>query len=419
MSFKLARGAAAFQSCRTSILLAQGVHLKNNGNTSLNVFNLKSRICSGALCNSRLFTVLTVESSADDTCAAVVTSSREILSNVVIKQHDLHEGFGGIHPMIAIEGHQRNMPTAVQRALKEAKLSAQDIDGVAFTRGPGIGGCLSVGANAAKTLASALGKPVVGVHHMQAHALTPLLTSPTAQRPEFPFLTLLVSGGHTLLVLAKSPSSFQILANTVDESIGRAYDKVARMLKMPWGNRGPAASLEEFCRKDIKESDAPYIEPFAVPMPGKLAFSYSGLHSAVDRYIAASELYLTEAHRVALGRAFQDAAVRQLCAKLVQCLSMLERKDIDVRHVVASGGVASNSFLRSRLKEALEKHSPEREISLTFPPIELCTDNAVMVGWASMYRFLAENYDDYTVELRPKWSIGTLPNTGNFDLSGL
>ncbi|KIJ13044.1 hypothetical protein PAXINDRAFT_177058 [Paxillus involutus ATCC 200175] len=384
-------------------------------------------------CKPRHFTVLAVESSADDTCAAVVTSSRGILSNIVIKQHDLHEGFGGIHPMVAIEGHQRNMvcnmilgislfidvlsdsvtsmqPTAVRRALEESRVPIRDIDGVAFTRGPGIGGCLSVGSNAAKTLAAALGKPLVGVHHMQAHALTPLLTSPTDERPEFPFLTLLISGGHTLLVLATSYSSFRILANTVDESVGRTYDKVARMLKMPWGTKGPAASLEEFCRKDLQGVNVPEIQPFVVPMHGKLAFSFSGLHSAVERYISKSEVFLTEDHRIALGQAFQDGAARQLCAKLVQCHSMLLRKGIEVRHVVASGGVASNSFLRARLREALDKHSPEQKISLVFPPPELCTDNAVMVGWAAMYRFIAGDHDDYSVELCSKWSIETLPD---------
>ncbi|KAF9222806.1 peptidase M22, glycoprotease [Gyrodon lividus] len=312
--------------------------------------------------------------------------------------------------MVAIEGHQRHMPTAVRRALEEAGVLIQDINGVAFTRGPGIGGCLSVGSNAAKTLAAALGKPLVGVHHMQAHALTSLLTSPIDEGPEFPFLTLLISGGHTLLVLATSYSSFRILANTVDESIGRTYDKVARMLKMPWGTKGPAASLEEFCRRDLEGPNVPEIQPFTVPMPGKLAFSFSGLHSAVERYISNYEVFLTQDHRIVLGRAFQDAAARQLCTKLVQCHSMLLRRGIDVRHVVVSGGVASNSFLRARLREALGKHSPEQKISLVFPPPELCTDNAVMVGWASIYRFLAGDYDDYSVELRSKWSIETLPD---------
>ncbi|KAF8138801.1 Gcp-like domain-containing protein [Boletus edulis] len=280
------------------------------------------------------------------------------------------------------------MPSAVQRALHESCMSIQHIDGIAFTRGPGIGGCLSVGSNAAKTLAAALGKPLVGVHHMQAHALTPLLTSPPEERPQFPFLTLLVSGGHTLLVLARS------------HSVGRTYDKVARMLKMPWGARGPAAALEEFCRQDIDDT--------SIPMPRQLAFSFSGLHSAVERHIFRSEAPLTEAHQHAIGRAFQDGAARQLSEKLVQCHSTLRDEGINVRHVVASGGVASNLYLRARLRDALNDYSPDCRISLIYPPIELCTDNAAMIGWASMHRFLTGDYDDYSVELRSKWSIETI-----------
>lgn len=149
-------------------------------------------------------------------------------------------------------------------------------------------------------------------------------------------------------MLATSHSSFRILANTVDESVGRTYDKVARMLKMPWGIRGPAAALEEFCRQEIDDPSVPEIQPFSVPMPGQLAFSFSGLHSAVERHTFRSQVPLTESDRRVLGRAFQDGAARQLCNKLVQCHSMLQREGIEVQHVVASGGVASNSFLRTR-----------------------------------------------------------------------
>ncbi|KAL1945590.1 hypothetical protein VTO73DRAFT_1592 [Trametes versicolor] len=181
--------------------------------------------------HARAFTVLALESSADDTCAAVVTSDRKVLSNVVISQQAFLEEYGGIHPFIALHAHQRNMPGAVQRALREADMSVNDVDGIAFTLGPGIPGCLSVCGNAARSLAAALNKPLVGVHHMQAHALTP------SSRPQFPFLTILVSGGHTLLLLASSPKSFRILATSLDESIGSAYDKVARPLRrhLRWG----------------------------------------------------------------------------------------------------------------------------------------------------------------------------------------
>ena len=149
-------------------------------------------------------------------------------------------------------------------------------------------------------------------------------------------------------MLATSHTAFRILANTVDESVGRTYDKVARMLKMPWGARGPAAALEEFCRQEQDNPSIPEIRPFSVPMPGQLAFSFSGLHSAVERHIFRSEVPLTESHQRALGRAFQDGAARQLSEKLVHCHSVLREEGIDVRHVVVSGGVASNLYLRAR-----------------------------------------------------------------------
>ncbi|KAH7925135.1 glycoprotease [Leucogyrophana mollusca] len=359
---------------------------------------------------SRSFTVLAFESSADDTCVAVVNSSRKILSNVVVKQHDLHEGFGGIHPSVAIEAHQRNLPGAVRRALDDARMKVNDVDGIAFTRGPGIGGCLSVSSNAAKSLAASLHKPLVGVHHMQAHALTPLLTTPISEGPRFPFLTLLISGGHTLLLLATSHTAFRVLATTADASIGRSFDKAARLLGLAWGTKGPGAALEQFClNTDIDSADLPQIPPFPVPMPGKLAFSFACLHSSVERYIASSPSSLSQAHKVAIAREFQNAAARQLCAKLVLGLEKSALRGIKIQDVVVSGGVASNSFLRARQVGCLDEYSPDEPIKLLFPPPELCTDNAAMIAWASMHRFLAGDYDDYTIDLRPKWSIETLP----------
>lgn len=366
---------------------------------------LRRRLPSSTAFSSRNFTVLALESSSDDTCAAVVHSSRHILSNVVIKQHHLHEGYGGIHPMIAIDAHQRNMPLAVRRALREANVDiSRDINGIAFTRGPGMGGCLSVGSNAAKTLASALDLPVVGVHHMQAHALTPFLTS-RPNPPRFPFLTLLISGGHTLLLLATSLTSFRILATTPDESIGRAFDKVSRMLGLKWTNIGPGASLEQFCAQSF-DASLPDIPSLPRPMKGKLAFSYASLHSRVERYI---ESYggidkLDHPTKLALARAFQTGAVAHLEDKLNLALNWCTETKISIRDLVISGGVASNGYLQERLFRWVGAIDGT-PISLHFPPASLCTDNAVMVGWASMHRFLGQDYDDYTIDLRPNWSI--------------
>ncbi|KAH9928055.1 glycoprotease [Amylocystis lapponica] len=364
----------------------------------------------------RAFTVLAIESSADDTCAAVVTSDRKILANVVIKQNSYHEAYGGIHPYVAIGAHQKNMPFAVSRALAEANLAVTDVDGIAFTRGPGIGGCLSVGSNAAKTLAAALHKPLVGVHHMQAHALTPLLTTPPAELPEFPFLTLLVSGGHTLLLLARGLADFRILATTLDESAGRAIDKVSRLLALPWAQGGPGAALERFCAEADGEEAGSVSEGAwdgSVPslpqaMRGRLAFSFTGPHSTVERYLHARGGAVGTREKRALARAFQRATVGQLEEKLGLALAQCRREGVCVRHVVVSGGVASNMFLRERLRVCLDTISPDEHVALVFPPPALCTDNAVMIAWAAMYRFLAGDFDDYSVELRVKWNIEEL-----------
>ncbi|KAL8283612.1 hypothetical protein RQP46_005407 [Phenoliferia psychrophenolica] len=220
--------------------------------------------------------VLGLESSADDTCASVVSSTRKILSSVVLKQGHVHEVYGGIHPLHAQEAHQANMGVAIRRALQEAQVGLSDLDGIAFTRGPGMHGCLGVCAGAAKALAGATGLPLLGVHHMQAHALTPLLTEEVP--PEFPFLTLLVSGGHTLLVLARSETSFKILATCDDESIGAAFDKACRDLRIPYslGNNGsPGSALEAF--SSLPSTPLPTVSPgpFSLALRNQLAFSFA------------------------------------------------------------------------------------------------------------------------------------------------
>ncbi|CAE6530704.1 unnamed protein product [Rhizoctonia solani] len=299
-------------------------------------------------------------------------------------------------------------------------------------------GCLSVGALAARALAAALNKPLVGVHHMQAHALTALYTSQPA--PEFPFLTLLVSGGHTLLLLARSRSDFAILATTDDESIGNAFDRVARLLDIPWSNNHSAgASLERFAQ-DASSSNI----HFSIPLPGKLVFSYSGLISAVRSYIlkrsdpnmvvklpnpsskpvmkhppnperelVRERIRLTVAgmslgERRNIAASFQKAAIGQLEEKLKLGLRKCMQLDVNPGSIVVSGGVASNSYLRARLHSIVESMETDSKPTLVFPPPYLCTDNAVMIAWTALERFRLEDHDELDIQVRPVWSIENL-----------
>ncbi|EJD52697.1 peptidase M22, glycoprotease [Auricularia subglabra TFB-10046 SS5] len=389
---------------------------------------------------ARRFTVIAFESSADDSCVAIVNSHREILANVVIGQDKLNESFGGIQPMVALDAHQHHLPIALRRALEEANMTPDQVDGVAFTRGPGMPGCLSVCMNAAKTLAAAHNKPLVGVHHMQAHALTPLLTLPPEDVPQFPFLTLLISGGHTLLVLARSHTEFETLATTGDESIGRGLDKVARVLGLP----PKGAALETFCAEpddpDTDISDVDMGRPLSRPLPGQLAFSFAGIRSQFDRNMELVEKQLGAtpawkpvanfvspelplpprqggwdhdgltprqlAARRQLGRMFQDAAFAHVADKVALGLKRCRKNEIQVQALIVSGGVASNKLLRKRLGATLE--ATGSDIPLLVPPMHLCTDNAAMIAWASMSRFKARDYDDFSVRLRPEWPLDQL-----------
>ncbi|GAA5822868.1 hypothetical protein JCM11251_004405 [Rhodosporidiobolus azoricus] len=377
--------------------------------------------------------------SADDTCAAVVDSNRQIMSNVVLKQSSIHESFGGIHPLHAQEAHQVNMPVAIQRALSEANVSLDALDGIAFTRGPGMYGCLSVCAGAAKALAAATGKPLLGVHHMQAHALTPFLTAtpnspfPT---PQFPFLTLLLSGGHTLLLHASSPSSFRILATTHDESIGACLDKASRDLGIDWalGGGSPGAALEKFAFPTLSlksradgefgattEADEPsfQIPSFPTPFPRQLAFSYAGLRSSLTRIISPNSPSttstsssappvhpsLTVSQKRSLARSFMLAAFRQIEDKVALALKGAEERGEErFKGLVVSGGVASNLILRERLRIKLDSLGYP-DMPLIFPPPKYCTDNAAMIAHIGIQRLLAGRTDPLTVMQRSKWSV--------------
>lgn len=349
--------------------------------------------------------VLGIESSCDDSCASIVTSDRRILSNVRLGQNHVHKPFNGIHPYHAIHAHQINLPIAIGRALHQAGLKITQLDAIAYTRGPGIAGCLAVGATAAKSLAAATGLPLVAVHHMQAHALTPFLTQSNNEL-EFPFLSLLVSGGHTMLVLVSSSSEFKILANTADKPLGLAIDKISRALEVPWpegSSSSPGSALEKFVEGSSEEKEEPMQLPLAL-RTGPSVFSFCGLQTATIRRLEALEAPASVAHRRAIGKAFFLAAFGQIERKLRYWLHHLSAvHQLDMSGVVISGGVGSNQILRARIQDLLTSVNPG--LKLHIPPVAFCTDNAAMVAWTGIEKFRRGKLSAMDVPVAAKWSI--------------
>ncbi|KAI9273601.1 Gcp-like domain-containing protein [Sporodiniella umbellata] len=310
------------------------------------------------LLNNKPLRVLGIETSCDDTAAAIVTSDRKILSEVVRGQQELHEPMGGIVPTLASTGHSRNLPGVIVETLEKAKLTVNDLDAIAVTRGPGLPPCLPVGLNAAKTLAAVCQKPLIGVHHMEAHALTARLTTENTNNepyPTFPFMTLLISGGHTLLLTANKVGDYDQLATTLDDSIGVAIDKASRYLKLDWvkGRRGgPGAALE----KAALTGDPTRFETL-LPIPlsrdhrkKDMKFSFAGLKSAMERLVENPLVDLDRPQDINdLAASFQSHCVSHLEQKIMLALEkevVVNKKPLTA--LVVSGGVASNKTVRKR-----------------------------------------------------------------------
>ncbi|KAG8842325.1 hypothetical protein FRB96_005589 [Tulasnella sp. 330] len=278
-----------------------------------------------------------------------------------------------------------------------------EIDGIAFTRGPGMAGCLAVAANAGRGIAAALDKPIVGVHHMVAK-----------EPPTFPFLTLLLSGGHSLLVVVYSPTKFHTLATTTDCSIGQALDSVARLLGLSWNDEdgnliGAGAALERLAREDLPPGQSlPEVPKFPLACEHHLAFSFAGPKGEVSRYLKSLPPGALEdrGFRIAIASGFQQAVIGQVEEKVRLALKWADRQGVPITSLVASGGVASNLYLRERLVDVLRGCTPQ--VPLICPPVHMCTDNAAMIGWASMYRFLQKDHDPLDINLLPSWSLRDL-----------
>ena len=334
-------------------------------------------------------TVLGIESSCDDTAAAVVTGDRRILSSVVAGQAALHADFGGVVPEIAARAHAERLDVAVEQALAEAGVTLGDLDAIAVTAGPGLIGGVLAGVMLAKGLAAGTGLPLVGVNHLAGHALTPRLTDGV----DFPYLTLLVSGGHCQFLTVSGPEDFTRLGGTIDDAPGEAFDKVAKLLGLPQPG-GPAV-----------EAQAAAGDPRAIPLPRPLLdrpgcdMSFSGLKTAVLRArdeAVARDGGLRAGVRADICAAFQAAVAEVLAEKTRRALALS-----GAPLVAVAGGVAANRAIRA----ALEAVADAAGVRFLAPPLPLCTDNAAMIAWAGIERLALGQRDGMGLAARPRWPL--------------
>ncbi|MFM9852740.1 MAG: tRNA (adenosine(37)-N6)-threonylcarbamoyltransferase complex transferase subunit TsaD [Sphingomonadaceae bacterium] len=327
--------------------------------------------------------ILGIESSCDETAASIVSSDRRILSHRLAGQESVHRPFGGVVPENAARAHVEVLVPLVEAALADAGLHLTDMDAIAATAGPGLIGGVMVGLVTAKALAHASGKPLIAVNHLEGHALSPRLSDPTLA---FPYLLLLVSGGHCQLLEVKGVGSYRRLATTIDDAAGEAFDKSAKLLGLGFPG-GPAV-----------EAAAARGDKSAVPLPRPLMgsaephFSFAGLKSAVLRARDAG-IHATDD----IAASFQQAVIDCLIDRTARAIEACD----DVKSLVVAGGVAANLQIRAALEALAAKH----HLGFVAPPLWLCTDNAAMIAWAGAERFAAGLTDSLDCEARPRWPL--------------
>jgi len=307
--------------------------------------------------------ICAVESSCDETAVAIIEDGKIVLSNIVSSQINVHSKFGGVIPEVASRLHIENISVVIEEALQKANTTLKEIDAIAVTQGPGLVGSLHVGLLAAKTLAWSSGKPLIPIHHIAGH----IYANAFVDTIEYPLLALVVSGGHTELVYLKTEWDFEILGSTQDDAVGEAYDKVARVLHLPYPG-GPAID------KLAKLGHPHYTLP-KVRTEEPLNFSFSGLKSAVLQLVQREAKLNQDINQEDLAYAFQEAVLGELLRKTKLVLDTYE-----VRHLVLAGGVAANSRLRVLINELISEY---HELKITIPPLWCCTDNAAMIGAAA------------------------------------
>jgi N6-L-threonylcarbamoyladenine synthase len=333
--------------------------------------------------------ILAIESSCDETSAAVVQNGRKVLSNIIASQIDIHKKFGGVVPEVASRAHVEVISSVVEEALSEAGVQLEDIDAVAVTYGPGLVGALLVGLQYAKGLAYAIKKPLIGVNHIEGHISANFIQY---EDLEPPFVCLVVSGGHTYIVYMKDYGEFEIMGQTRDDAAGEAFDKVARAIGLGYPGGPKIDKLSKEGNPDaIKFPRANFHDPVT------LDFSFSGLKSAVLNYLNQMSMKGEEVNKADVAASFQKAVVDYLSDNSMRACKLLDAKKLCI-----AGGVASNSCLRSKLKDEGRKNG----IDILFPHMILCTDNAAMIGSAAYFEFLKGRTAPMNLNAVPNLKLG-------------
>lgn len=323
--------------------------------------------------------ILGIETSCDETAAAIYDHEKGLLANVIYTQVSVHQDYGGVVPELASRDHLKKLVPLIEKVLEEAKMHKQDLDGIAYTKGPGLAGALLVGAMLGRTLAFALNIPAIGVHHIESHLLAVMLEE---KRPVFPFLSLIVSGGHTLLAVAHKLGKYEILGETLDDAAGEAFDKTARLLGLGYTGGAALANLADQGQEGVFTFPRPMVHQAG------LSFSFSGLKTKASQVIASSE----KSAYPDIAYAFQTAIIDTLFIKCRRAL-----KQTGLKQLVLAGGVAAN--------RALRQHLQSLNVELFYPRTKFCTDNAAMVAYTGCQYFLLGKQDDLSVKIMPRWRL--------------
>lgn len=332
--------------------------------------------------------VLAIESSCDESAIAVLDEAAGLLAHTVFSQTALHDAYGGVVPELASRDHVRKLLPLLKETLGQAGSTAADIGGVAYTAGPGLAGALLAGATLGRSLAYAWGVPSVAVHHLEGHLFAPMLETPA---PELPFLALLVSGGHTMLIGVRALGEYRVLGESLDDAAGEAFDKTAKLLGLPYPGGAPLSRLAERGRPGKVKLPRPMLDR------ADLDFSFSGLKTAAMLRIR--EHPLDDQARADLALAFETAVVDSLAAKTERAL-----ETTGLERLVVAGGVGANRSLRERLRQLADA----RGIALHFPRLEFCTDNAAMIAAAGLWRLKAGEAQGLPIEIHARWPLAEL-----------